>query len=895
MKKLILLMLVLILSLNCILTSCAMLPELPEEESSENEENENADTDEESDHTHKKGTPVRENYTEASCSSEEWYYEVVYCTICDKRLSRKKVTVRESLPHSSLPPVVENEIKPTETMGGSYDLVIYCDVCGEAISRQTVNVPPTAEGPHVHEPHDGWDYDGVKHWHSCDSYYCTEPRYDIAVHEFVNNACATCGYVLCNHVDADNNDRCDLCDIPFSDGDHVHSYGEWQYNNDSHWRDCTSCSSQQLVKGEHSFTSYKSNECVTCGYICNHTFSDVYEYDPYGHWQKTTCGHSVMALKYVHFYDHNGLCVCGRHENEPDHYGEHTFEDSWCSLDESYHWKAPTCGCTIEQMDYVAFEIEEHIDNNFDFICDVCSADIIQVYDIESKYENYIWPETEIVICLNEDSNKNELTSQHRRFLAGDSSFINSVDYLIRDRNVTARSVTNVAVRYTYWGNDDDSGWGRTVSRITNLVLANAPNSPDIYINQMYDMVAAHINGTFSNLLSKNYTSGGNYFSFADPEFLENYILTSDDYGYMIEFMSSLSLSSKKQYFVASDYLIDIVRASCVIPVNVALLNVSGAYESYAGDRDADGDSDMIDFYEMVLNGEWTYEVLADYSNLVWKNLSGTVYESIDDVNGFILSTNYGVHASALLYSNPINIFDLTWDESTSDYKCAYPSTNEKLADFATILGTMVGSNGVYVANVKPQEILDKFASNKVLFGGITLLGALEGEAYQEMKSLDGFGIVPVPLYQRFETTDDGSKVQNRYKTAIHNMARIAAIASNTTEFTQCSAYLDYQSTHSSEILHEYYLEYFTMERDALKTVEMLEIIRSNIGSSFDATYESLIGYYLNRSGGTNNSIIRMFMSSNYNCTTIGASYLTITSIRSGYLAEIVAAYERLP
>ena len=63
------------------------------------------------------------------------------------------------------------------------------------------------------------------------------------------------------------------------------------------------------------------------------------------------------------------------------------------------------------------------------------------------------------------------------------------------------------------------------------------------------------------------------------------------------------------------------------------------------------------------------------------------------------------------------------------------------------------------------------------------------------MKDDYGFGVVPVPVY----------KEGDKYLTQVHNIATCGAISIKTQKFSQCTAFLNYQSTHSNKVLEEYY------------------------------------------------------------------------------------------
>ena len=88
---------------------------------------------------HTPGETVVENDVKPTCTEAGSYDNVVYCSVCEKELSRETVTV-EALGHTEGDVVVENDKKPTCTEEGSYDNVVYCTVCEKELSREKVTV-----------------------------------------------------------------------------------------------------------------------------------------------------------------------------------------------------------------------------------------------------------------------------------------------------------------------------------------------------------------------------------------------------------------------------------------------------------------------------------------------------------------------------------------------------------------------------------------------------------------------------------------------------------------------------------------------------------------------------------------------------------------------------------
>ena len=64
---------------------------------------------------------------------------MIYCTVCEKELSRNTIVV-DALGHKSGEIVTENNVEPDCVNTGSFDEVVYCTMCGEELSRDTVIV-----------------------------------------------------------------------------------------------------------------------------------------------------------------------------------------------------------------------------------------------------------------------------------------------------------------------------------------------------------------------------------------------------------------------------------------------------------------------------------------------------------------------------------------------------------------------------------------------------------------------------------------------------------------------------------------------------------------------------------------------------------------------------------
>ena len=628
----------------------------------------------------------------------------------------------------------------------------------------------------------------------------------------------------------------------------------------------------------------------------------------------------------------------------------HTFENGTCTVcgakdeaqvcehsDLSGDGKCDKCGEIMEEncvhVDanrdlrcdncLVKLECPDHRDSDGDGICNWCG----QRYD---KWDdlNVEWNTTDLIFMLTENSNGEELPSTCKRYMAGEDSSANeTIDTKVRQRNDKAYSKTKVAVKYGYYTDDSKYGWGSCIDIIYNTVNSNASDAPDMYCNFVYDMVAVSLKGGFANLYSTLYgegkLAGVNYFSFTDPDYEDS------GSGYMVEYMKSLTLSKFKMYCLASDYFTDMVRAFFVVPVNINLINQIKVdlttTDAYNSDRNGDGKFTIEDFYQLVLDGQWNYETLAQFcAEITSDDGVDTSTTTLDDLVGFAIGATSGLSASGMVYTTSVTIINREWSDTIQDYEYWYPdpTTEEGAKDIADLVNltnklyTLFEQPGVIsVVSTDPEcakystaskvnaltAIRNRFSKNRVLFGGVICLGSLEYKEYQDMKDVKdgGFGVVPAPLYR---TVNPDTNQPDAYLTQIHNVGRIGAISAKTLKFAQCSAFLDYQSTHSTDILNEYYN--FKLKYDiaggtsgANGNAQMLEYIRKNVRSSFDKAYEDAIGRYFSDvdKDSNNNKWHEMIRQNRFKMTDMQQRYEEVYERKATQLTSLFNQFPELP
>ena len=548
--------------------------------------------------------------------------------------------------------------------------------------------------------------------------------------------------------------------------------------------------------------------------------------------------------------------------------------------------KCDVCGKTVKAKC-------NHVDEDpKDDKCDLCGN------AMASAAVEYPWADDDeipLVFQMSKNSNRQNLPSGCMRYLAGeDTKFDAKIDKMIADRNADAYYETNVKVTYKYYDDEDERyGWGKCISEMYDTIYTNAPGSPDMYCNFQYDLVGTYLKSMFANLKSTKYT-GENYFEFTNPDYNE----LVDNRGYMYDYMESTTLDKSKMYILASDYFLDLIRAFFVVPVNIRLLESVGM--DITGDIDDKVGFTIDDFYTQVKNRKWTYDLAAKYSAAVYKkgDKNPGTGTSIHDTLGFAIG-NSGLHGTGMLYTTEIEIIEEKINPDTGEKTYYYPENCEPLYDLAKALNDFFSKPGVLLVNKDytgygqdgALAIRTRFCQDQVLFGSTIMIGSLEYDDYQKLKTTEGsgFGVVPVPLYHEIEEGSDET-----YLTTIHNIGRPGAIAYNTKYFTQCTAFLNYQSTHSTDILNFYYdyqLQYDIAD-GSKGTVEMLQYIRHNVRSAFDKTFEDALGIY---DSNTSNRWHSVLTSAGFKVADMRGEYNKRIAYKQKLLANLYKDFPRFP
>ena len=511
------------------------------------------------------------------------------------------------------------------------------------------------------------------------------------------------------------------------------------------------------------------------------------------------------------------------------------------------------------------------------------------------RTKTYYWDDNRsIIIEMNLSANNGELAALTKRYMAGiaeEGQILNTrLDQLVADRNTAANTATNTSVDYIFLP-DGKYDWNSYHGPISSAIAAPTAETPDVYCGLAWDLGACSAKGDFINLKSTVRGQGNNYFTFNE----ENYNAEYDDEGYFYDLMASMSPVDDKMYIYASNYTLDVIRAIYCVPVSITLLEsleiekIASVAQNftYKWDSDDDGDWDVDDFYDIVMTNNWTYDMLGILGGAAYSNDSGAAKANFKDTLGFVYDVNTGLQCAGIMFSNDIQLFDKTYNDA-GDPVFIVPESNAAFVELVTELSEVFNYAGNFADNVAPagyDSIMyatrARFSEDKILFGGIVMVGALDYAEYQGMEG--GFGIVPVPLIS----------AGREYVSAIHNLARVMGIAKTTTRFEEASAYLDYQTLHSDETMSTYYtlLQYDTVGGEEYN-IAVLDILRNSLGDNSTHYLENQIQTKPSGITITIDRWSRMLRTADLDPEALRTKYDASVGNKNLALAELVAVYQ---
>ena len=418
-----------------------------------------------------------------------------------------------------------------------------------------------------------------------------------------------------------------------------------------------------------------------------------------------------------------------------------------------------------------------------------------------------------INISVNQDS-ETTFPAQDRYVKGPDKVGEDEVQNMVFRRNEKIRKTLGLTVRYT----ETDLSVEKVLADVEKLAMAGGSDTPDIYNNDLQGLSHAMVVGYLRNLLHPGAEEDGQ-----EPD---NYFNFDLDCWYG-DYMRGATLDESKIYLAAGDCFLDLIRFAWVLYVNMDLFDNAFATIGY----------DTVTFYQLVLEGEWDYDLLMSLCEQAFRDTNGNgVADKEDERLGLI---------EAHLLS-----WVCTWTSGLDvvDHTKATPEIIEKNNQLYTLydrFSQLYNTKGVYHAD-QVLNAITLFLNGTAVFG-LSELGEMESETVRAANFRKG--LVPIPKFDLL--------LQPKYHTAIHNQAEVAAVLINARHFTAASAYLQLMCMESTDILHEYYESSLKYKyNDEKETKAMIDLVHDTIDSPFIVLLSRILFERTNRNETVWNMIL---------------------------------------
>ena len=377
------------------------------------------------------------------------------------------------------------------------------------------------------------------------------------------------------------------------------------------------------------------------------------------------------------------------------------------------------------------------------------------------------------------------------------------------------------------------TGWDYNCDSILPTIEAynnaDSEDAPNIIIHQNYGMVRAGITGQLYNALD------------TDPRLndssknLKNWFDLDAD-GWYKETMLENTLSEDQVYMLMGDYFIDQFRFAFGVLVNTAMIEDTCASFS--------DDGGMAYLYDLVRNGEWTYDVMLEIAEYSYNE------DGSDTIMGVIGDDSWT--ARSFFASSGLDIFkkDASGDPS---YIAAEGAEVKAIHDWLDALITMQNQafvetvwNTNKALNTSGATPAESFIQGRSVFAINQMVLSFEGSNIQSMG--DPASMVPTPMYpetadRMWRTDADGNEVPDyRALTSDNAGSGGILITSSFAQFSVASAFLQLMTEQSGEFFRQYYdvgLKYRENATGDQGHIDMLEFIHDGICSPMSFLYDN--------------------------------------------------------
>lgn len=363
------------------------------------------------------------------------------------------------------------------------------------------------------------------------------------------------------------------------------------------------------------------------------------------------------------------------------------------------------------------------------------------------------------------------------------------VNEAVYKRNTFVEELLNIEMVFE----DCDYAYSEITEPLTNTIAAG-DDIYDVVVHDLMPMANMSVSGYFMNVVD------GKYFDF------------TQDYWYD-DYMADLSFAStEKNYLLAGDFFLDIIRSAHALYVNKELF--LEYYES------------TEELYDHVNNMTWTQEVFQSYIKDVYQDVNGDGKADDGDIYGYGYVGKWG---SAFPWISSSNIQHLAYESDGAPY---FAFNNERSVKLLERLNDIFYDTSAH-DYVGVDTNTNAFMSGTVLFGGYQRIASFE--IFRDMET--EIGIIPYPMFD---------EAQGEYVTSTHDITTIGVIPITCNKLDTVSAVLEVLARETyNTVMPAYYETALKVKysRDD-QSSQMLDIIRAGLGKSFPLAYNSYCDYF---------------------------------------------------
>jgi ABC-type sugar transport system, periplasmic component len=373
------------------------------------------------------------------------------------------------------------------------------------------------------------------------------------------------------------------------------------------------------------------------------------------------------------------------------------------------------------------------------------------------------------------------------------------VDDAVYERNMLVEELLGIKLKFV----QSNFTYDTATTGIRTYVMAGADEF-DVIINDLRSMAALGIEGMFHEV------SDVDNFDYSKAYWYNDY-------------MQDLEIIPGHYYLMAGDYFMDVI-ASCH-----ALFYNKQIAENYFGDPNH--------IYNLVLDGQWTYDKMNEVVANVYSDMNGDGTVNEGDLFGLSL---HGTWGSAIPF---IGSSGMTFIDRSSGYP-EFAFNNERSISYMDKLNALWHNTGTLSNIVDSSDfnagLRKLFSESKTLIVGYQRLGDLV-----KMRDIEfDIGVIPYPKFS----------VDDQYITSTHDTTEVGVIPITTTDMEFVTTVLEVLNRETEALVIPQYYETALKVKYTTDTISatMIDIVHDSFGSTFPLAYSDSLTQILLQSFSDN-------------------------------------------